>query len=586
MRWLLSPASVQARTGDAVLALALGALHSLPFVHTWGWALQLVCVAWLAWRVQTASPRRAALLGGLFAFAWLVGGIWWLYVSMHHYGGLPAALAVFAVAALCAFLALYLALAMTLYARWRSGRPTLDALLFAALWLAAEVARGVLLTGFPWLASGYAHVDSPLAALAPWLGVYGVGLAAALAAALLAAGWRQRKVWPVLAVTAALAALAIGGPVGFSRPAGSLTVTLVQTNVAQAEKSKLYHIPAALDWMRGAFLEAKGELVVGPETAVPLLPAQIDALDPGFWPSLRETFGAPGRALLVGTPLGEPERGFTNSVIGLSAAGVYRYDKAHLVPFGEFVPPGFRWFVELWAIPLGDFTAGPLDPASFDFAGQRIAPNICYEDLFGEELARRFRDPATAPSPAEIDTLLGTIERNADRMQRVVGDILELARFRTGQIVLQLRPFEAATMARGAVASLAPLAAQRGQTIELDVPGAPVQVFGDRRRLEQALVNLISNSVKYGPATGMITVRVRPAGRSVAWTVADEGPGIPLHEQPHLFERFFVGQSQREAGGRGVGLGLPTALAIAQAHGGTVDVTSAPGYGSVFSIVI
>jgi len=398
MRWLLSPASVQARTGDAVLALALGALHSLPFVHTWGWALQLVCVAWLAWRVQTASPRRAALLGGLFAFAWLVGGIWWLYVSMHHYGGLPAALAVFAVAALCAFLALYLALAMTLYARWRSGRPTLDALLFAALWLAAEVARGVLLTGFPWLASGYAHVDSPLAALAPWLGVYGVGLAAALAAALLAAGWRQRKVWPVLAVTAALAALAIGGPVGFSRPAGSLTVTLVQTNVAQAEKSKLYHIPAALDWMRGAFLEAKGELVVGPETAVPLLPAQIDALDPGFWPSLRETFGAPGRALLVGTPLGEPERGFTNSVIGLSAAGVYRYDKAHLVPFGEFVPPGFRWFVELWAIPLGDFTAGPLDPASFDFAGQRIAPNICYEDLFGEDLARRFRDGAAAPT--------------------------------------------------------------------------------------------------------------------------------------------------------------------------------------------
>ena len=196
------------------------------------------------------------------------------------------------------------------------------------------------------------------------------------------------------------------------------------------------------------------------------------------------------------------------------------------------------------------------------------------------------RDPATAPSPAEIDTLLGTIERNADRMQRVVGDILELARFRTGQIVLQLRPFEAATMARGAVASLAPLAAQRGQTIELDVPGAPVQVFGDRRRLEQALVNLISNSVKYGPATGTITVRVRPAGRSVAWTVADEGPGIPVNEQPHLFERFFVGQSQREAGGRGVGLGLPTALAIAQAHGGTVDVTSAPGYGSVFSIVV
>ena len=196
------------------------------------------------------------------------------------------------------------------------------------------------------------------------------------------------------------------------------------------------------------------------------------------------------------------------------------------------------------------------------------------------------RDQATDPSPAEIDTLLGTIERNADRMQRVVGDILEIARFRTGEIVLQLRPFDASTMARGAVASIAPLAAQRGQAIELDVPAPPVRVFGDRRRLEQALVNLISNAVKYGPENGTISVRVRLVGRAVAWTVADEGPGIPAGEQAHLFERFYVGQSSREGGGRGVGLGLPTALAIAQAHGGTIDVTSAPGYGSVFSIVV
>ena len=159
------------------------------------------------------------------------------------------------------------------------------------------------------------------------------------------------------------------------------------------------------------------------------------------------------------------------------------------------------------------------------------------------------RDPATSPSPAEIDTLLDTIERNADRMQRVVGDILEIARFRTGQIFLQLRPFDASALAREAVASLTPLAAKRGQAIELDVPGAPVQVFGDHRRLEQALVNLISNAVKYGPEGGTIAVRVRQVARSVAWTVADQGPGIPFDEQPHLFERFFVGQNDRSGGG-------------------------------------
>jgi len=196
------------------------------------------------------------------------------------------------------------------------------------------------------------------------------------------------------------------------------------------------------------------------------------------------------------------------------------------------------------------------------------------------------RGAETAPSALEVDTLLGNIERNADRMQRVVGDILEIARFRTGEVVLQLRRFDASAMARGAVASVAPLAAQREQVIKLDVPSAPARVFGDHRRLEQALINLISNAVKYGPVGGTIAVRVRAAGRSVAWTVTDQGPGIPANEQPHLFERFFVGQNDRKGSGGGVGLGLPTALAIAQAHGGTIDVTSAPGYGSVFSIVV
>ena len=92
------------------------------------------------------------------------------------------------------------------------------------------------------------------------------------------------------------------------------------------------------------------------------------------------------------------ERGYTNSVAGLSSAGEYRYDKYHLVPFGEFIPSGFRWFTAMMNIPLGDFARGVVDPPSFAVGAQRVAPNICYEDLFGEELARRFADPATAPT--------------------------------------------------------------------------------------------------------------------------------------------------------------------------------------------
>ena len=80
------------------------------------------------------------------------------------------------------------------------------------------------------------------------------------------------------------------------------------------------------------------------------------------------------------------------------AGARYRYDKHHLVPFGEFVPPLFRWFTELLDIPLGDFGRGPLGQPSFAWQGERIAPNICYEDLFGDEIAAHFLRPDTAPT--------------------------------------------------------------------------------------------------------------------------------------------------------------------------------------------
>jgi len=77
---------------------------------------------------------------------------------------------------------------------------------------------------------------------------------------------------------------------------------------------------------------------------------------------------------------------------------VYQYDKHHLVPFGEFIPPLFKWFTQMMNIPLGDFNRGAVGQPSFEWKGQRLAPNICYEDLFGEELGARFTDPATAPT--------------------------------------------------------------------------------------------------------------------------------------------------------------------------------------------
>jgi apolipoprotein N-acyltransferase len=391
---------------DGLLAATLGTLHSLAFVDTWLWGLNLVTVAVLAWRVGAATPARAGLLGLVFGTAWLACGTWWLFISMHRYGGLPAWLAALAVALLCAGMALLLAAALAAFARWRRGPAWLRALQFGAWWLLAELARGVLFTGFPWVAHGYAFVDSPFAALAPWVGVYGIGvLAAALAAApgLGAGGWRRRGT-AVLVAVAVPAALAVTPRADFTQPSGSLSVALLQGNVPQNEKFSLEHLPAALEWTRARLLEANADLVVGPETVVPLLPQQ---LDPRWWEPVLEHFRAPGRAALIGLPLGDEILGYTNSVAGISAAtasratwadGFYRYDKHHLVPFGEVIPFGFKWFVRMMDIPLGDFNRGALVAPSFGVRGERIGPNVCYEDLFGEELAARFADAAGAPT--------------------------------------------------------------------------------------------------------------------------------------------------------------------------------------------
>lgn len=404
------------------------------------WWLQILTLALLAHGLRTA-PRAglAAARAAVFATCWLAATFWWLFISMYTYGGLPAPLAVLAVLALAAFLGGYYALAAWVFARLRPAGALGAALVFVACWTLAELARGTLWTGFPWGASGYAHVDGPLSVLPRWLGVYGTGaVAAGLAYALahggghgVACALRARKApllhpaparpWRLLALPLLAGALLAGlfwqrdcalrqcmGPPQDAQdapgapPAASatpaLSVALLQGNIPQDEKFQPGSgIPLALDWYAQALHSADAQLVVAPETAIPLLPQQ---LPPGYLESLEQRFTQGRQAALLGLPLGNPREGYSNSVIGWAPqqAQPYRYDKHHLVPFGEFIPPMFRWFTQMMDIPLGDFNRGSLAQPSLQWAGQRLAPNICYEDLFGEELGLRFRDPATAPT--------------------------------------------------------------------------------------------------------------------------------------------------------------------------------------------
>jgi len=365
----------------------------------WGQVLAFAVLAELVSR--SLSWQQAAWRAWFFSTTWLACTFAWLFTSMHTYGGLPAPLALLAVLALAAVLALYYAGACGLYRALALTQSWSSAIVFASLWLLAELARGLLFSGFGWGAIGYAQLDGPLAAGFAWVGLYGVSWVAATLAALLAQilsapTWSGRALQGGVLTVLMLMPLLLPAPAG--RSAGVLDVTLLQGNIAQEEKFEASTgVLQALRWYGEQLRANRSTLIVTPETALPLLPEQLPQ---GYWQALQQRFASGEQAVLIGIPLGSYAEGYTNSVVGFKPGQTlaWRYDKHHLVPFGEFIPPFFRWFTDLMAIPLGDFNRGSLSQPTFDWQGQRLAATICYENLFSEELATQFADAAKAPT--------------------------------------------------------------------------------------------------------------------------------------------------------------------------------------------
>lgn len=385
-----------------LFAALAGAASVLSFAPLGWWPLQLLTLAFLFYQVgMDTAIRRSTLLGWAFGFGWSVAGMHWLFIAMNRFGGMPAPLAALAVGLLGAYMGLFGACATGL-AAWLRRRWSLPVAAFLLLalpvaWGVSEWLRGWVFTGFPWVASGYAHNASPLAGYAPILGVYGLGALAALCASCLVM-LTQRARLPAIALLALLMAAGFAlKAVDWTHPSGQpITVRLLQGNVPQGQKFEPQFISAALELYRDMVTAAPADLIATPETAIVLFPQQ---LPPDYMAALKTYAASSGSYLMFGIPMADSPTRYANSVGGIAPSGQsYRYDKQHLVPFGEFVPAGFRWFVDTMAIPLGDFTSGPEQQAPFAVKDQLVLPNVCYEDAFGEEIAgqlRRAKRPAT-----------------------------------------------------------------------------------------------------------------------------------------------------------------------------------------------
>jgi apolipoprotein N-acyltransferase len=402
---------VSVRRRRALLAgYALATFFSFPHFVA-GRVLDLgVALAWLGPALLVAglsglAPRRAALAA--FAAGWLAhaGILHWIYVVTVHYGHAVPPLGVLAVLGLAAWIAVFFGLfGAGLAALGRRGLAGPFAA--ALLWTVLEHARTYALGGFPWAQVGYAqHRNPALVALAAWTGVQGLGFVTVLGGAALAAlaglapGGRRRAA----AALGLVAAAHLPGVAGWGPPAPAgppLRVAVLQGNIDQGVKWS----PAWADRTLGVYEEltrrAAGEgarVIVFPETAVP---GSIDA-DAALSARLVALAQETGASLVIGAVGLEPEQGgggwrYYDSAFLLDADGRWltRYDKSHLVPFGEYVPLRQVLGLFLRALARGmapdNVTAGS-GPRALRLAadGVPVGVPICYELIF-PDLVRRF----------------------------------------------------------------------------------------------------------------------------------------------------------------------------------------------------
>ena len=184
-----------------------------------------------------------------------------------------------------------------------------------------------------------------------------------------------------------------------------------------------------------------------------------------------------------------------------------------------------------------------------------------------------------APTSPAAQRQAAIIDRAAVRMERLIGDLLDIASIEAGHLSIEVKAFRALELVSEAVEAIEPLAAAKAQHVHLDVTASAAIVACDRSRILQVLGNILGNAVKFTPADGAITARAELVDRTVSFSVSDSGPGIAPEQLPHVFDRFWQAKETARAG---TGLGLAICKGIIDSHGGRIWVESAIGAGTTF----
>ena len=391
------------RIGYLIVFIA-GAILPLAFSPVDFYLIALLSPAVLLYSFLSVTPRHAAWLGWWFGMGFFGVGVSWGFVAIYVFGlssiFASAVLTFIGISLMAAFIALQGYVSVLFIRKFNiTNRVITLVVVFPLFWLLLEWFRGWFLTGFPWLSLGYSQTGSALSGYAAVLGVYGISWLTALSSSLLLITFLFQKNKKSIIALTSIFVVWLGGfflsQVNWTEPAGkSLKVSLVQGNVEQVNKWDPDHFKKRKQ--RYLSLTRKhwdSELILWPENSLTIFYHQIKE---SLLKPLAKEAKKNNTDIILGLPvLDQKKKEYFSSLMAInnsekSSSQIQFYHKSHLVPFGEYVPLEslFRGLITFFDLPMSGFTPGQYDQKLLTAAGQKIAPTICYEDAFGEDLIR------------------------------------------------------------------------------------------------------------------------------------------------------------------------------------------------------